>query len=179
MLSASFIFHQMQLVLLYLTSLVASYLVLESQWKNSDSCAGPPTSMYYFKVSDLESHASSENETWSDYYSFHANEIPVYICGNLALDPNNQCCYSSIDSRLSFGYKSGAPFLLEEGEDLDAVVPKSTNNHQYCTFVTQQDEDESIIPILLVLTNIFDAIVIKHCIFTKKMDAKAITKQSV
>ncbi|KAJ3315026.1 hypothetical protein HDV04_004826 [Boothiomyces sp. JEL0838] len=120
---------------IFLQAIVAQNTVVESQWLHSDSCKGPPDSVFIFDVLDLNEYQPQMNETWSSFYNFTvSNGNTVGFCGNFpSYNPNN-CCYQSLDTSISGsqGYQSGSPFVLDSNSSTITAFSQQANGYSYC-----------------------------------------------
>ncbi|KAI8892883.1 hypothetical protein BC833DRAFT_610367 [Globomyces pollinis-pini] len=134
------------LALLGFTKLALGFKIVESQWKSSDICSGPPNSMVVFSLVDLETTTPSDEEKWSITFTYSQQEYPMAYgyCGNLNFPTTSQCCFSSLDLDATGDYKSSLPYLFEEDIVLDLAIPKSANGFKYCQL--QFENSNSSIP---------------------------------
>ncbi|KAI8894253.1 hypothetical protein BC833DRAFT_605543 [Globomyces pollinis-pini] len=119
--------------LTYLTIyLVKGTQVLQTHWKSSYYCNGPPSSMYIHNISDIFAYEPLENEVWPIFYQNQVKDLPLGICGNAnGIEFYTNCCVSSLNKSNTGGYENA------NNVDYCYVNPNTTDltpilfNHMY------------------------------------------------
>ena len=99
----------------------------QSLWKNSESCAGPPDSLYLFNADE-----SQRLPKFLDYLSENAASID--ICGFCPVSLSSGCCWVTYEPNETAGYVStmfNLPASTNQ-EDLDVWTPTSAVESSYC-----------------------------------------------
>ncbi|KAI8895167.1 hypothetical protein BC833DRAFT_602259, partial [Globomyces pollinis-pini] len=125
------------LIHLIITQVYSESLMFSSQWIQSDTCTGPPTSMYSFRVSDFKQVIPTSNDTWSSIYKLSTMGAPYGYCGSLPVQIHDQCCVSSLDISQSDGYQSG--MSMEINTSPPTVYHKDSSGIQYCSLHSENN----------------------------------------
>lgn len=99
----------------------------QSLWKNSESCAGPPDSLYLFNADE-----SQRLPRFLDYLS--ENAVSIDICGFCPVSLSSGCCWVTYEPTETAGYVStmfNIPASSNQ-EDLDVWTPTSAVGASYC-----------------------------------------------
>ncbi|KAJ2985021.1 hypothetical protein HDV02_000800 [Globomyces sp. JEL0801] len=108
--------------------------ILQSQWLNTYACEGPPNAMYIFNINDIEAYEPDEDETWAPLYTDFAGEYIIGQCGYKYTPIYAGCCFASLDLKISEGWMSGSPALLDPDDDAyESLVHLGANDNTYCS----------------------------------------------
>ncbi|KAI8892692.1 hypothetical protein BC833DRAFT_610916, partial [Globomyces pollinis-pini] len=115
--------------------------ILHSQWYNSNSCSGPPNSIYMFPLADV--YNPYEANITSSFFEFQLGADDMYpgFCGVRPGLDLNECCASSLDIESSFNYQSGfIYYVMDESEYMESMLMQGTNGYNYCTIIPTNQE---------------------------------------
>ncbi|KAI8892748.1 hypothetical protein BC833DRAFT_662157 [Globomyces pollinis-pini] len=117
------------IILLTTYQVVTAYQVALSHWLQSYRCDGPPTVVYYFENTDIESYDNGNDTVPNTYYYSKTGGY----CGNYMELTFSQCCLSTLDLTLSNGYQSLLPALVDDFDgDVLATLTANSNGGKYC-----------------------------------------------
>ncbi|KAJ3272925.1 hypothetical protein HDV01_005122 [Terramyces sp. JEL0728] len=94
--------------------------VFQSTWQ-VDACQGPPSTMLVFKETRP-----------TKLYRFELKDFPFPLCGSEGGYNGYSCCFSSLDTTQTFGYKSFSRHLISSDYTVETSPPKSAIDSQYC-----------------------------------------------
>ncbi|KAI8893364.1 hypothetical protein BC833DRAFT_299865 [Globomyces pollinis-pini] len=118
---------------IFLIKTVYSDTFLISHWSNSDSCFGPPTSIFKFNVSDTTLHSPPNGEVWPICLESFLVSQDLGVCGEFFNSTYTQCCVTSLDLTLTANYKSYSHVQLGDiGSDYKSSITKTANGGKYC-----------------------------------------------
>ncbi|KAJ3371631.1 hypothetical protein HDU91_005086 [Kappamyces sp. JEL0680] len=137
---------QMKLAAVFSAAVSATYLFLESQWIDSESCSGAPDSVIAFVTNDPGVDADYKSEYWPVMWFYYWDAITnyqglayprcgPYIAPDIVLE--NDCCVGRVDSDMAM-YASGEWHLVTDQYELDASdplahLPATANGATFCS----------------------------------------------